>query len=117
MSALRGWEGVGLSMAAPSTPGTSLGQRLRSLPRRIAKRAALSAVSFIVARPQLDEFLRRQIYRFPGIAGRARAAVAFSRRSDWQKLPPQLFDEAELGDDARQVLHDLVRAAERVRTP
>jgi len=88
-------------------------QRLRQL----LKSTALRAISFIIARPRLDDFLRRQVYRFPGIAGRMRAAVAHSRRSNWQTLPPVLSDEAELSDDARLILQDLTRAADRVRTP
>ena len=87
--------------------------RAAGLARRLLRQTALRAVAFIVARPRLDEFLRRQIYRFPGLAGRARAAVAHSRRADWQTLPPVLADEAELTDSARQVLHDLRRAIAR----
>ena len=74
-------------------------------------------VAFIVARPGLDEFLRRQVYRFPRLAGRARAMVAHSRRSDWQSLPAALTDEADLSDSARQVLRDLRRAIDQRRTP
>ena len=85
--------------------------------RQLVKKAALRAVAFIVARPRLDDFLRRQIYRFPGIAGRVRAAVAHSRRADWQALPVLLSDEAELTDSARQVLGDLRRAIDHTRTP
>lgn len=88
-----------------------------SLARQFVKKAALGAVAFIVARPRLDDFLRRQIYRFPGLAGRVRAAVAHSRRADWQTLPVLLSDEAELTDDARQVLQDLRRAIAHTRTP
>ena len=85
--------------------------------RQLVKKAALRAVAFVVARPRLDDLLRRQIYRFPGIAGRVRAAVAHSRRADWQSLPVLLSDEAELTDSARQVLHDLRRAIDHTRTP
>ena len=85
--------------------------------RQLVKRAALCAVAFIVARPRLDDFLRRQIYRFPGLAGRVRAAVAQSRRADWQSLPVLLNDEAELTDGAREVLRDLRRAIDHTRTP
>ena len=99
--------------AAPPTGG--LFQRLKGAPRRMAKQVALGAISYIVARPRLDDFLRRQIYRFPALAGRVRAGVAQSRRSDWQTLPVPLADEAELSDGARQVLHDLQRAIERAR--
>lgn len=82
------------------------------------KRIALGAVAFIVARPRLDDFLRRQIYRFPGIAGRVRGAIAHSRRADWQSLPVPLSDEAELTEGARQVLRDLRRAIDnQTRTP
>lgn len=83
--------------------------------RQFVKRIALRAVAFIVARPRLDDFLRRQIYRFPGLAGRVRAAVAHSRRADWQALPVLLSDEAELTDSARQVLRDLRRAIDHPR--
>jgi hypothetical protein len=89
----------------------------KQLLRWLAKKAALRAVGFVVARPKLDEFLRRQLYRFPGLAGRARAAVAHSRRADWQTLPVLLADEAELSESARQVLQDLRRMLERTRTP
>ena len=87
-----------------------------SLVRRLVKKLALGAVGFIVARPGLDLFLRRQIYRFPGLAGRVRATVAQSRRSHWQPAPVQLNDETELTESARQVLHDLRRAIDRTRT-
>ena len=85
--------------------------------RQFVKKIALRAVAFIVARPRLDDFLRRQIYRFPGLAGRVRAAVAHSRRADWQSLPVVLSDEAELTDSARQILQDLRRAIDHTRTP
>lgn len=85
--------------------------------RQFVKKMALRAVAFIVAHPRLDDFLRRQIYRFPGLAGRVRAAVAHSRRADWQSLPVVLSDEAELTDNARQVLQDLRRAIDHTRTP
>ena len=91
--------------------------RAVSLVRQLVKKAALRAVAFIVARPRLDEFLRRQVYRFPGLAGRVRAAVAHSRRSHWQPAPVQLTDETELTESARQVLQDLRRAIDRTRTP
>ena len=99
----------------PPSAASPLLQRLKGAPRRAVKQAALRAVSYIVARPRLDDFLRRQIYRFPALAGRVRASVAQSRRSDWQSLPVPLADEAELSDSARQVLHDLQRAIERAR--
>jgi len=85
--------------------------------RQFAKKAALRAIAFVVARPRLDDFLRRQIYRFPGLAGRVRAAVAHSRRADWQRLPVLLNDEAELTDSAREVLRDLRRAIDHTRKP
>jgi hypothetical protein len=89
----------------------------RSVARRAAKALVLRTVGFVIARPHLDAFLRRQIFRFPGIAGRVRAALARSRRTDWQSLPPVLTDEADLTDAARQVLLDLQRAAARSRQP
>lgn len=108
----------GTSSPPPGAPAAGgLAQRLKGAPRRLLKAAALRAVGFIVARPRLDDFLRRQIYRFPGLAGRVRASIAQSRRSDWQSLPIPLADEAELTDGARQVLHDLQRAIDRTRTP
>jgi hypothetical protein len=102
---------------ALAPPSEGLARRSGRLARQLVKRAALRAVAFIVARPRLDEFLRRQIYRFPGVAGRVRAAIANSRRSDWQTLPPVLADEAELTESARQVLQDLRRAIDQARTP
>ena len=88
---------------------------LKQAIRRAVKVIALRAVAFVVARPGLDGFLRRQLFRFPGFAGRVRAAVARSRRADWQVLPSPLADEADLTDAARQVLSDLKRAIERNR--
>jgi hypothetical protein len=85
--------------------------------RRVLKAGALRVVGFVVARPGLDGFLRRQIYRFPGLAGRVRAAIARSRRSTWQTLPVVLTDEADLTDSAREVLHDLRRAIEHGGKP
>lgn len=90
---------------APAAPNT-----LRRAARQAARAVALRAVAFVIARPQLDAFLRRQLFRFPGLAGRVRATVARSRRTDWQALPVLATDEAELTDSARQVLCDLRRA-------
>lgn len=73
----------------------------------------LGAVAFVVARPRVDGFLRRQVYRFPALARRVRAAVAQSRRSAWQSPPTVPADETELTDDARQIVRDLRRAAGR----
>lgn len=86
---------------------------LKRAMRRAVKATALRAVAFVLARPRLDDFLRRQLFRFPGMAGRVRAAVARSRRADWQVLPAPLADEADLTDAGRQVLHDLRRAIGR----
>jgi len=95
--------------AASGAAPLSLGARAR----RVAKGVALRGVAFVVARPRLDAFLRRQLFRFPGLAGRMRAAIARSRRSDWQTLPTPLADEADLSDAAREVLHDLQRRLDR----
>lgn len=84
--------------------------------RGLFKAGALRLVEFVVARPALDAFLRRQVYRFPGVAGRARAAVARSRRAQ-QNMPADATDEADLSDAARQVLHDLARAIAHPRLP
>lgn len=85
--------------------------------RRLIKRTALAVINFIVARPALDAFLRRQIYRYPGLAGRARAAIARSRRMHSQALPPVLAEEADLTDHARQILRDLARSIDRASQP
>jgi hypothetical protein len=85
--------------------------------RRLARRGALALIGFIVARPALDAFLRRQIYRFPGLAGQARAAIARSRRRVGQALPTLATDEAQLSDNARQVLRDLARTFDHHRQP
>lgn len=85
-----------------------------TLLRRVFKAAALRAVGFIVARPGLDAFLRRQIYRFPGLAGRARAAVARSRRAA-QNGVAEVTDAADLSEPARQLLRDLERASAHAR--
>lgn len=103
----------------PTLKPASIRQSLRGGPRAILVRAvkamALRAAGFVIARPRLDAFLRRQLFRFPGLAGRARAALARSRRTDWQSLPPVASDQAELTDTARQVLDDLQRAIARKR--
>ncbi len=96
---------------------TPMPRSLKRAASRIFKNAALRAVAFVIARPRLDNFLRRQLFRFPGLAGRVRAAVARSRRADWQVLPTPLADEADLTDAARQVLYDLRRAIDRNRLP
>ena len=82
--------------------------------RRAVRAGALRLVAFILARPALDAFLRRQIYRFPGLAGRARAAVSRSRRAHLA-APSVVTDEAGLTDAARQVLRDLAYAIDRQR--
>lgn len=87
----------------------------KRLARQLLKTGALRLVGFIVARPRLDAFLRRQIYRFPGLAGRARAAIARSRRASGQALPVILTEEADLTDSARQVLQALERAIDHTR--
>ena len=99
------------------TNSTAAGQRpaLRLRARQVLKTGVLRVVGFIVARPRLDAFLRRQIYRFPGVAGRARAAIARSRRASGQALPVILTEEADLTDSARQVLQALERAIDRTR--
>lgn len=84
---------------------------------RIVKRGALAIIGFIVARPALDAFLRRQIYRFPGLAGRARATIARSRRRSGQALPSMATDAAHLSDNARQILRDLGQATDQHRQP
>jgi len=101
--------------SSPSAPAVS--RNLKHLARQAVKAAALRTVAFVVARPRLDGFLRRQLFRFPGLAGRLRAAVARSRRADWQALPALPIEEADLTDPARQVLHDLRRALEHTRQP
>jgi len=83
---------------------------------RLAKMLALRVAAFIMARPGLDLFLRRQLFRFPALAGRMRGAIARSRHSDSPSLPPPLADEAELSEPARQVLHELRRALDRSST-
>ena len=90
---------------------------LKRVARQTVKAAALRTIAFVIARPRLDGFLRRQLFRFPGLAGQVRAAVARSRRADWRPLPTPVADEAELTDAARQVLHDLRRAIGRTRQP
>jgi len=88
----------------------------RRLGRRLVKAGADRILWFIVSRPALDAFLRRQLYRFPGLAGRLRMAVARSRRP-LQNLPLVLAEEADLTDSARLVLQDLVRATGRSAKP
>ena len=80
----------------------------------LAKAGAMRVVGFVLARPALDAFLRRQLYRFPALSGQVRAAVARSRRAQ-QTLPTVVTREADLTDNARQVLHDLRRAIDHSR--
>jgi len=96
---------------------TSSPLTIKRAARRVVKTAALRAVAFVLARPRLDGFLRRQLFRFPGLAGRIRAVLARSRRADWHPLPTLPTDEAELTDSARQVLYDLRRAINHIRHP
>jgi hypothetical protein len=84
--------------------------RLRGLVKSIAARL----LGFVVARPALDAFLRRQVYRFPGLAGRVRAAVARSRRGQ-QNGQSDILDEADLTEEARAVLRELLHAVARAR--
>ncbi|MDB5745695.1 MAG: hypothetical protein JWP72_543 [Massilia sp.] len=113
-----------MTQSPPSQPpatspagAPALPDRARRYARRKLKAGALAVLGFILARPRLDGFLRRQVFRFPGLAGRMRAAVARTRRTDWQVLPTLPTDEAELTDGARQILHDLRRALEHTRQP
>ena len=98
---------------APTASPAAAQLPLKARARRAAKGLALRGVAFIVARPLLDAFLRRQLFRFPSLAGRVRATIARSRRSDWQTLSTPPVDEADLTDSARQVLHDLQRQLDR----
>jgi hypothetical protein len=82
--------------------------------RSLVKRTALGMVGFVVARPALDAFLRRQVFRFPALAGMIRTTIARTRRAQ-QTLPSVVVHEADLTDDARQVLHDLVRSIKHAR--
>jgi hypothetical protein len=81
---------------------------------RVIKASANRVIEFIVSRPELDAFLRRQIFRFPGIAGRIRAIVSRSRRTH-QPAPSAVTSEADLTDAARQVLRDLTHALDHRR--
>ena len=94
----------------PTPVRRSLRTRAMAAARRTAKAGALRLIRFIVARPHLDAFLRRQVYRFPGLAGRVRAAIARSRHAHGQALPPIVTEAADLTDNALQVLQDLQRA-------
>ena len=105
-----------MTQGSPS-PAPAAPPAVKHSVRLAVRSVALRAVAFVVARPRLDAFLRRQLFRFPGLAGRVRAAVARSRRADWQALPTPLADEADLTDAGRQVLHDLRRAIARNRQP
>ena len=72
---------------------------------------ARRAIIFVVARPQLSFFLRRQLGRFPALAYRLRTVVARTRHIGWQ--PPAtvvLSDDGVLSEPAREVLQDLRRA-------
>jgi len=109
--ALRGYTGAGMTRASRISWRAGAG----TLARRVARAVVLRLIRFIVARPPLDAFLRRQVYRFPGLAGRARAAIARSRRDPGQALPVAVTAEADLTDNARQVLHDLRRAIDPAR--
>lgn len=90
---------------------------MKRIARKFIKKVAMGLVGFVVARPALDIFLRQQLFRFPRLAGRARAVIARTRRIELRELPIPVVDEAELTDAARQVLHDLRRALARSRQP
>jgi hypothetical protein len=78
--------------------------------RALIKASALQMVGFIVARPRLEAYLRRQMFRFPGLASHVRAAVTRSRRAH-QNMASGITGDDDLTDHARLVLHDLARAA------
>jgi hypothetical protein len=77
-----------------------------------ARRALKAAFGFVLARPALSFFLRRQLYRFPTLANRLRAIAIRSRQPH---SPPPLPDDAPLPDRAQQVLRDLQRAIDQAR--
>jgi hypothetical protein len=88
---------------------------MKRIARKLFKKGAMGLVGFVVARPGLDTFLRQQLFRFPRLAGRARALITRTRRIELRQLPAPVVDEAELTDPARQVLHDLRQALARSR--
>jgi hypothetical protein len=85
-----------------------------ALARRVVKAGAVYLIGFVVSRPALNAFLRRQMYRFPGLAARVRMAVSRSRRAH-QPMASVITDEADLTDAARLVLRDLTHALEHRR--
>ena len=87
-----------------------------TLARRVVKAGTVRLIGFVVSRPALNAFLRRQMYRFPGLAGKVRMAVSRSRRAH-QPVVPLVTDEADLTDAARLVLRDLAYALDHPRQP
>lgn len=78
---------------------------------RLISRLAGRALAFVVARPRLDFFLRRQIARMPGVANRMRRLAARTRQQAFDLPPiPVLSDDKQLSEPARQVLRDLRQA-------
>lgn len=88
------------------------GPGARSTLRLTARRVVKAAFGFVLARPALSLFLRRQLYRFPSLANRLRAMAIRSRQP--HSIPP-LPDDAALPDRAQQVLRDLQRAIDQAR--
>jgi hypothetical protein len=80
--------------------------------RRALKATLKAAFGFVLARPRLSFFLRRQLYRFPTLANRLRAIAIRARQPHF---PPPLPDDAPLPDRAQQVLRDLQRAIDQAR--
>lgn len=85
-----------------------------ALARRVIKAGTIRLIGFVVSRPSLNAFLRRQMYRFPGLAGQVRMAVSRSRRAH-QTVPSMVTDEADLTDAAHLVLRDLTYALDHPR--
>jgi hypothetical protein len=90
----------------------NFGPGARSTLRRAARRALKAAFGFVLARPALSFFLRRQLYRFPTLANRLRAMAIRSRQ---RHSPPPPPDDAPLPDRAQHVLRDLQRAIDQAR--
>lgn len=91
--------------------------------RRVAARAAravlVRGVNFVVARPALAFFMRRQIARHPVLTLRLRTLVlrARGRLNPAPEASPAAVEAQDLAPAARQVLAQLRRAIEQARKP
>lgn len=82
--------------------------RARALGVRLLQAALRRAMHFVLTRPRLAFFVRRQAARFPGLLRLARSLV-LRGQGGAAASPPDSAELSGLPEAARQVLHDLQR--------